>query len=166
MMSTQTFVYPVFFRLLYRYGNIPVTFFLSIYLIPSVINLDKDLIFLLPVSVILILIYLINKRYLFLYQVVPYKITADEEKLICSNFFLSNKVTIIYYTDVENLSGGIFSGKLKGLMKVFDGKSKICIGFFDRIKNAKGLQTIILSKVNSEVYNNVVESVGLRKKSK
>jgi len=166
MMSTQTFVYPVFFRLLYRYGNIPVTFFLSIYLIPSVINLDKDLIFLLPVSVILILIYLINKRYLFLYQVVPYKITADEEKLICSNFFLSNKVTIIYFTDVENLSGGIFSGKLKGLMKVFDGKSKICIGFFDRIKNAKGLQTIILSKVNSEVYNNVVESVGLRKKSK
>jgi len=166
MMSTQTFVYPVFFRLLYRYGNIPVTFFLSIYLIPSVINLDKDLIFLLPISVILILIYLINKRYLFLYQVVPYKITADEEKLICSNFFLSNKVTIIYYTDVENLSGGIFSGKLKGLMKVFDGKSKICIGFFDRIKNAKGLQTIILSKVNSEVYNKVVESVGLRKKSK
>lgn len=166
MMNVQTFEYPVFFRLLYRYGNIPVTFLLSLYLIPSVINLDKNLIYILPVIGILILIYFINKRYLFLYQVVPYKITADEEKLTCGSFFLSNKETIIYYTDIENLSGGIFSGKLKGLMKVYDGKSKICIGFFDKIKNVKSLQTLILSKVNSEVYNRVVESVGLRKKNK
>ncbi|MDO8550958.1 MAG: hypothetical protein Q7S39_12525 [Ignavibacteria bacterium] len=165
-MNVQTFEYPVFFRLLYRYGNIPVTFLLSLYLIPSVINLDKNLIYILPVIGILILIYFINKRYLFLYQVVPYKITADEEKLTCGSFFLSNKETIIYYTDIENLSGGIFSGKLKGLMKVYDGKSKICIGFFDKIKNVKSLQTLILSKVNSEVYNRVVESVGLRKKNK
>jgi hypothetical protein len=49
-------------------------------------------------------------------------------------------------------------------MKVYDGKSKISIGFFDKIKNVKSLQTIILSKVDSEVYNKVVESVGLRKK--
>ena len=51
-------------------------------------------------------------------------------------------------------------------MKVFDGKSKICIGFFDKIKGVKSLQTLILNKVNSEVYNRVVESVGLRKKNK
>jgi hypothetical protein len=120
----------------------------------------------LPVIGLLILIYFINKRYLFLYQVVPYKITADEEKLTCSNFFLSNTEIIIYYADIENLSGGIFSGKSKGLMKVFDGKSKIVIGFFDKIKDVKSFQTIILSKVNTEVYNRVVESVGLKKKDK
>lgn len=165
-MTPQTFEYPFFFRLLYRYGNIPVTILLSIYLIPSVINLDKDLIYIIPVVIILTLIYFLNKRYLFLYQVVPYRITADEEKLICENFFLSNKETIIYYRDIESLSGGIFSGKLKGLMKVNDGKSKICIGFFDKIKNVKELQTIILSRVNSVVYNRVVESVGLKKKEK
>jgi hypothetical protein len=165
-MNTKTFEYPLFFRLLYRFGNIPVTILLSIYLIPSVINLDKNLIYLLPVIGLLILIYFINKRYLFLYQVVPYKITADEEKLTCSNFFLSNTEIIIYYADIENLSGGIFSGKSKGLMKVFDGKSKIVIGFFDKIKDVKSFQTIILSKVNTEVYNRVVESVGLKKKDK
>ncbi len=163
-MNTKTFEYPVFFRFLYRYGNIPVTFFLSIYLIPSVINLDKDLIYLLPVIGILILIYLINKRYLFLYKVVPYKIIADEEKITCSGFFLSKHETIIYFSDVENLSGGIFSGRLKGLMKVYDKKSKVCIGFFDKIKDVKSLQTLILSKVNAEVYNKVIESVGLKKK--
>lgn len=162
-MNIKTFEYPVFFRLLYRFGNIPVTFLLSVYLIPSVINLDQDLIYILPVITILILIYLINRRYLFLYEVVPYKIIADDEKLISSNFLLSKKEIIIYFSDIDDLSGGIFSGKLKGLMKVHDGKNKIYIGFFDRIKDAKSLQTIILSKVNSDVYNKVVESVGLRK---
>ncbi|RPI75798.1 MAG: hypothetical protein EHM47_01595, partial [Ignavibacteriales bacterium] len=75
MMNEQTFEYPVFFRFLYRYGNIPVTFLLSLYLVPSVINLDKNLFYLLPVVGILILIYLVNKRYLYMYQAVPYKIT-------------------------------------------------------------------------------------------
>jgi hypothetical protein len=165
-MSKKIFEYPVFFRLLYRYGNIPITLFLSIYLVPSVINVDRDLIFLIPVVGILILIYFVNKRYLYLYQVVPYKIEIDEEKLICSDFFLQKKAVIVYYKDIDELSGGIFSGKLKGLMKVYDGKSKMCIGFFDRIKGAKDLQTAILSKVRSEVYNKVVESVGLKKKTK
>jgi hypothetical protein len=165
-MTPQTFEYPIFFKLLYRYGNIPVTILLSLYLIPSVINLDKDLIYIIPVVALLTLIYFLNRRYLYLYQVVPYKITADEEKLICENFFLSDKETIIFYRDIGSLSGGIFSGKLKGLMKVNDGKSKICIGFFDKIRNVKDLQTIILSRVNSEVYNKVVESVGLKKKDK
>jgi hypothetical protein len=164
-MNTKTFEYPVFFHLIYRYGNIPVIFLLIVYLIPAVINLDKNLVYLLPVIGILVLIYLINKRYLYLYQVVPYKITADDEKLTCSNFFLNSKEEIIYYKDIDELSGGIFSGKIKGLMKVRDGKSKIYIGFFDKIRNIKDLQTIILSKVKSEIYNKVVESVGLKKKA-
>jgi hypothetical protein len=165
-MNRKTFEYPVFFRLLYRYGNIPVTLLLSLYLVPSVINVDKDLLYLLPVVGILVLIYFVNRRYLYLHKVVPYKIEADEEKLICSEFFLRKKKLTIYYRDINELSGGIFSGKLKGLMKVYDGKSKICVGFFERIKGVKDLQTLILSKVNSEVYNKVVESVGLKKKNK
>jgi hypothetical protein len=152
--------------LLYRYGNIPVTFLLVVYLVPSVINLDNDLIYLFPVIGILILIYFINKRYLYLYQVVPYKISADEEKLICSKFFLSNKEQVIYYKDVDELSGGIFSGKLKGLMKVYDGRNKIHVGFFDRTTGVKELQTLILSKVKKDVYEKVVERIGLRKKDK
>ncbi len=165
-MSPQTFEYPIFFKLLYRYGNIPVTFLLSVYLAFSVLYVDKDLSYIVPIVVLLILIYFLNKRYLYLYQVVPYKIIADDERLTCEKFIFSNKDIIIYYKDIENLSGGIFSGKLKGLMKIHDGKSKICIGFFNKIKDAKNLQTIILRRVNSEVYNKVVENIGLKEKNK
>lgn len=164
-MNTQTFEYPVFFSLLYRYGNIPVTFLLVVYLIPSVINIDNNLLYIIPVIIILVLIYFINKRYLFLYNIVPYKIIADEEKLVCSNYFLAQRELVIYFTDISELSGGTFSGKLKGLMLVYDGRNKTNIGFFDRIKGVKNLQTIILSKVKKEVYDKVVETVGLRKKN-
>jgi len=163
MMNKKEFEYPVFFRLLYRYGNIPVTFFLGVYLALSVNNLDYNLLYLLPVVGILILIYLINKRYLYLYKIVPYKIYADDEKITCTNFFLSSREVTIHYKDITQLSGGIFSGRLRGLMKVED-SSKVIIGFFDKIKGIHDLQTIILSKVKIEVYNKVVESVGLRKK--
>jgi hypothetical protein len=161
-LNTKSFEYPVFFQFLYRYGNIPVTFLLSVYLIPSVIYLDKSLTYLLPVVGILILIYFINKRYLYLYKIVPYKIIADEEKLVCTKFFLTEKERIIFYSEIETLSGGVFGGSLKGLMKVCDGKNKICIGFFNKIKDAKDLERIILSKVKIEVYNKVLDNTGLR----
>jgi hypothetical protein len=69
----------------------------------------------------------------------------------------------VFYKDIESLSGGLFEGKLRGLMKVWDGKSKICIGFYDKIKGIKELQTILLSRVSKEVYDEVVENVGLKK---
>jgi hypothetical protein len=98
-----------------------------------------------------------------LYKIVPYKISADDEKIICSNFFLSSRKVTIYYKDITKLSGGIFSGRIRGLMKAED-SSKVIIGFFDKLKGIYDLQTLILSKVKTEVYNEVVESVGIRKK--
>jgi hypothetical protein len=160
----QVFEYPIFFKLLYRFGNIPVTILLSVYLIISVTKLDTELIYIIPVAITLSLVYFINKRYLLLYQTVPYRIAADDEKLVCNNFLLSKKEIIIYYKDIEKITGGIFSRKMRGLMQVCDGRNKICIGFFDKIKNVKSLQTIILSRVNKDVYDNVVESVGLKNK--
>ena len=159
----MVFEYSLFFKLLFRFGNIPVTIILSIYLVPIIINFDKSLVYIIPLVIILALIYLINKHYLWLYQILPYKITANDEKIICEEFLFSTKQVEVFYKDIESLSGGLFEGKLRGLMKVWDGKSKICIGFYDKIKGIKELQTILLSRVSKEVYDEVVENVGLKK---
>ncbi len=158
----QVFTYPYFYKLLYRYGNIPVTIILSVYLIPSVVNLDKNLIYLIPVILLLLMIYFINKHYLNLYKIVPYRIEADEQKMICTNFLFSQKEFTIYYSDVNSLTGGIFEGRFSGVMKVCDGKNQVCVGFFNRIKNADKLQTLLLSKVQRKVYDDVVDRVGLK----
>jgi hypothetical protein len=162
-MNIKVFEYSLFFKLLFRFGNIPVTIILSIYLVPIIINFDKSLVYIIPLIIILALIYLINKHYLWLYQILPYKITANDEKIICEEFLFSTKQVEVFYKDIESLSGGLFEGKLRGLMKVWDGKSKICIGFYDKIKGIKELQTILLSRVSKEVYDEVVENVGLKK---
>lgn len=162
-MNIMVFEYSLFFKLLFRFGNIPVTIILSIYLVPIIINFDKSLVYIIPLIIILALIYLINKHYLWLYQILPYKITANDEKIICEEFLFSTKQVEVFYKDIESLSGGLFEGKLRGLMKVWDGKSKICIGFYDKIKGIKELQTILLSRVSKEVYDEVVENVGLKK---
>ena len=101
-----------------------------------------------------------------LYKVLPYKITADEEKIICQRFFLSKREFEIFYKDIETLTGGVFGGRARGLMKVFDGKSKVTIGFYESIGNVRTLQTILLSRVNEDIYNSVVEKLGLKKKNK
>ena len=160
----QLFTYPYFYRLLYRHGNIPVTIILSVYLVPSVVYLDKNLIYLIPVVLLLLMIYLLNRHYLNLYKIIPYKIEADEEKLICSDFLFSKKEFTIYFSDIESLTGGIFEGRFSGVMKVCDKKNQVCIGFFNRLKDADKLQTILLSKVPRKVYDDVVERVGLKTK--
>ncbi len=160
----QQFTYPYFYKVLYRYGNIPVTVILSIYLVPSVVYLDKNLLYLIPVVLLLLMIYLLNKHYLNLYKIIPYKIEADDEKLICTEFLFSRKEFTIYYKDIESLTGGIFDGRFSGVMKVCDRKNQVCIGFFNRLRNADKLQTILLSKVPRKVYDDVVERVGLKTK--
>jgi len=90
---------------------------------------------------------------------VPYKIEVDDEKIICSHFLFRDKTITILIKDIESISGGIFDGRYRGLMKVCDGKNKLCIGFFDRLKNSSKLVTLILSKVDKKIYDKVIEQI-------
>ncbi len=156
--------YSKFAILVYRFGNIPVTFFLSLYLISLGINLDAGWVYIVPFIITLLLIYFLNKHYLTLYKILPTKIIADEEKMICSGFFMSAKEITIYYKNISELNGGIFSGKISGLMKVIDGENNFTVGFFHKLKNAKELETKILSKVNRDIYDEVINRIGFKKK--
>lgn len=165
----QVYTYSWFWKLIYRYANIVVSVFLIFYLIPLAINLDKNLLLLLPFIISLFLLYFVNKSYFVFYKLVPYKINADDEKIVCSDFFFRKKTITIYYKDIESLTGGIFEARYRGLMKVCDGKNKICIGFFDKMINSNKLITIILSKVDKKLYDNVIgklEEVKLRRSKK
>jgi hypothetical protein len=162
----QTFTYPFYTRIIYRYGNIAATVLLLLYLIPIIIGVDENRYLLIPLAASLFLIYFVNKKYLTLYKVMTYKIEANEDKLVCTDFVFSERVVVIYFEDVESLSGGIFDGRLHGIMKVCDGKNQICIGFSDKIKDSKKLITLILSKVKKEVYDEVIEKLQALKKMK
>ncbi|HEY6906825.1 MAG TPA: hypothetical protein VI230_05115, partial [Ignavibacteriaceae bacterium] len=77
-----------------------------------------------------------------------------------TDFIFSGKEFTIYYSDIESLKGGVFEGRLSGVMRVCDRKNQVCIGFFNRLKRADKLQTLLLQKVPRKVYDEVLEKVG------
>jgi hypothetical protein len=163
-IEKQTFNYPFLFRIIFRYGNIIITPLLLLYTIPLVTFLDEKIILAFPLLVNLFIIYFLNRHYFNLYKILPYLIEVDDDKITCSKFFISNKEVVIYYNDVLSLSGGIFENKISGLMKVCDAKNNICIGFYQRLNNSNKLATILLSKVNRNIYDKVLEKIVSGKK--
>ena len=158
-IESQTFTYPLLFRIIFRYGNIIITLLLIVYSLPLAVYLDEKKILIIPLIVTLLIIYFLNRQYLNLYKILPYRVDVDDEKIVCSGFFLSKKEFIIQYEDIESLSGGIFENKMSGVMKVCDGKNGVCFGFYHRMTNSGKLATIILSKVKRELYDEVLEKL-------
>jgi len=49
-------------------------------------------------------------------------------------------------------------------MKIKDGVNNRIVGFYDKMNDARKLETWVLSKVKKQVYDEVVERIGLNNK--
>jgi hypothetical protein len=107
------------------------------------------------------MIYFLNRFYFTLYKIVPFRIYADENRIICKNFLLPHRREEITFKEIQSLSGGKFEGRLNGIMKI-NSKSNVSIGFYHNMNNAKEFETFILSKVDKKVYDEVVNRVGIK----
>lgn len=159
----QTFTYSLLFKIIFRFGNIIVTLLISIYLIPVIYYVDQNTILFLPLIIGVIIIFMVNRAYLTYYLILPYKIEVDDEKMICSDFLLSKKVVTIYYKDIDKLQGGVFNGRSSGIMKLRDSKSKLRVGFSQKINNSEKLIALILSKVSKDLYDEVISNLTERR---
>ena len=159
----QTFTYSLLFKIIFRFGNIIVTLLISIYLIPVFYFIDQNTILFLPLIIGVIIIFMVNRAYLTYYLILPYKIEVDDEKMICSDFLLSKKVVTIYYKDIDKLQGGVFNGRSSGIMKLRDSKSKLRVGFSQKINNSEKLIALILSKVSKDLYDEVISNLTERR---
>ncbi|MCX8105910.1 MAG: hypothetical protein N3D80_08590 [Ignavibacterium album] len=155
----EIFKYPFVIRLIYRYGNIIITLLMILNLIPLFLNVDSNAILLIPIIISLLIIYFTNKFYFLLYKTFPFRISADDEKLICTDFMFRKKEVIIYYKNIKSIEGGIFEGRLSGMMKVCDSETGICITFSHRIKNSTKLIALILSRIDKQLYDQKIEAL-------
>ena len=155
----QTFEYPLLAKIVYRYANIPVTLILFIYFIVSLGAMGESWFWILSAIVHALLIFFVNRYYWRSYKGFPYKIEADNEKMICSNYFMSNKKVEVKLIDIEALRGGIFSNSLTKpiFIKVRNHESEI--GFHYHLKNYNKLLTAILSNINQGLYNGLLETM-------
>lgn len=155
----EIFKYPFVIRLIYRYGNIIITLLMILNLIPLFLNVDSNAILLIPIIISLLIIYFTNKFYFLLYKTFPFRISADDEKLICTDFIFRKKEVIIYYKNIKSIEGGIFEGRLSGMMKVCDSETGICITFSHRIKNSTKLIASILSRIDKKLYDEKIKAI-------
>jgi hypothetical protein len=60
----------------------------------------------------------------------------------------------------------VFERKSSGIMKVFDGKNNVTIGFSQKMRDSSKLITLILSKVKKEIYDDVIENLTAKRYGK
>ena len=152
----KTFSYSFFAKLIYRYGNIPVTILLLIHLVSSLLFITKMWYVIFPLLINLAIIYFLNRHYFHTYKTFPCKIEIDNEKMICSNFLIGNRILEIRLKDIDNITGGIFSGNLARPIYTVIIEQNIKIGISQHIKNYNRLLTTILSNVTQELYNDLL----------
>ncbi len=112
-----------------------------------------------PILVAFLILFLVNKFYFLVYKTLPTEISSDNEKIICSNFiFNKSRKEIIYYKDIKSISGGIFDGRLNGMMKITD-KNNLSIAFSHRISDSTKLIAKILEKVDKKIYDEVMQNL-------
>lgn len=159
----EEFKYSKFYKIIYKYGNLPVSFVLIFYFLLSLININNGLGQVFAALISGLMLFILNKRYIENYKILPFKIETDDKKLICSDFFVKDKKIEIYFEDIEEIKGGIFDKKYSGIIKIYDGKQKTWIGFYNRINNSKMLYTILLSRIKLSLYEKVITNLGFKK---
>ncbi|MFA8342106.1 MAG: hypothetical protein ACEPO8_03955 [Rhodothermaceae bacterium] len=144
--------------LLYKYGNFPVTLLLVIHAVYILLGIAQNTFMIFPLLIYIILLYLVNRHYLKTYKMFPFTIDIDNEKMICSDFMMGEKVEIML-SKISKIEGSIFGGNPVKPLYVFDEENGTKIGIYSSMKDFDKLLTIILSNVKKELYEELVEKV-------
>ena len=150
------FKYSLISKLIYRYANIPVTIFLSLYLVSSFLYMFKEWYYFFPFLLNLLIIVVMNRYYFRSYKLFPFRIEINTEKMICSDYFYGNKNIEINLQDIDLIEGGSLYGTPGKPILIHDGVSDSVVGISPHMKDYNKLVTIILSNVNEDVYNDVL----------
>lgn len=157
--SMITYKYSFFARLLYRYGNIPLTLLLLVYLAMSVIGLLSQWYFIFFVAVNSTIIIWLNRYYIRTYKIFPFTISADNEKLICSDFLMSPKIIEIPILNIDKITGGIFSGYPTRPTYIHDAEQNVTIGFYSNAGSFNELLMTVIKNVNEKLYQQLIEKI-------
>ena len=156
-MTTHT--YSIFAKLIYRWANIPLTIILTFYLVIYIIASFYQWYYIFAVLFEIAILFFLNRYYIRGYKLFPYKISLDDEKMICDDFLFSNKIVTIYYKDIAEIKGSIFSGNKARPLIITDGKTNQSVAIRVHLKGYNQVVTKVLSNVNKDLYNSLLEKM-------
>lgn len=151
-----TYKYSFFAKFLYRYANIVITLLLLIYAIFALLITFQKWYFVFVFLVNVLIIFYVNRFYLRNYRLFPFKIEADNSRLVCSNFFLSKQVLEIELKNIGKIWGGFISGWQTKPIYIFDKTTKKTIGIYVFSPSFKSLMKNILENIPEDVYQEIL----------
>jgi len=151
-----TYKYSFFAKLLYRYGNIPLTLLLLVYLAASIIGMLTHWYFIFFAIINLAILIWLNKYYLKTYRSFPFIISAESDRIVCSGFFLDDRTVEIKFCDIDKIRGGIFSGYTTRPVYIHDSVQDITIGFYSGSGKFNELLMTLIKNVNEELYQELI----------
>jgi hypothetical protein len=161
----KTFTYSLLYRLIYKFGSVPVTLILLLYVPALILAFKYEYKYFASAFFLTSLIIFINRYFYTIAKHVAYKIQTDDTKITATEFLFRKKTVELTYNEIDKLSGGIFSGKPRGLMKLENTRENKCIAFFHTIENARVLETLVLSKVEQKIYDSVIAKLSANKEA-
>lgn len=156
-MTTHT--YSFFARFIYRWANIPLTIILGFYFVVYILASFYKWYYIFAVIFEGAILYFLSKFYIRGYKLFPYKISIDNEKMICEDFLFSKRKLTIYHKDITKIEGSIFSGNKARPLYIYDESNNQQIGIRVHLKGYNQVITKILSNVNKELYNSLLERI-------
>jgi hypothetical protein len=112
-----------------------------------------------PVIINGAVIYLLNRFYFRSYKTFPFAIDLDNEKMICYDFMRRKKKVELKLIDIDSISGGIFSKRSTKPIIMESSKNNISIGIHPHIRNFNKLLTIILSNIDQDLYDKLLQRI-------
>lgn len=151
----KTYTYPIIAKIIYRYANFPITLLLLLYVIISAAESFEKIYFLVPLIINLIIIFLLNRHYYRTYKVQPFNIKIDSTKIICADYYLSQKSVELNLTDITEISGGIFSGSQSSPLYLISDEKDVVIKINHRLNDYKEFLTTVLQNINQDLYDSL-----------
>lgn len=159
------FKYSKFSKFIYRWINIPATVFLLIYILFSFAMVFENITYIFPLMINIMVLIILNRFFISSYKYFPFTISANNEKIVCTDFFDKNKKVEIYHKDISEIKGGIFSNNLAKPIYIIDKEHNQKIGFHSHLKDSNKLLTIILSNINKELYDSLLDKMKIQKEN-
>lgn len=154
-MSTHK--YSLFARFIYRWANIPLSLILGFYLIVYILAAFYQWYYVFAVLFEGAILFFLNRYYIRGYKLFPYKISIDNEKMICEDFLFSNKKITIYLKDITEIKGSIFSGNKARPLYIYDVNNNQTIAIRIHLKGYNQVVTKILSNVSKDLYDSLLD---------
>lgn len=154
-----TFRYSFFSRFIYRYSNFIATLLLLFHALVSLSALWIDWVNVIPLAINLVILYLLNRFFFNVYKYFPFKIEINNEKIICSDFFIRDRTIEIKLSEIDKIEGGVFSTKPTTPLYIYVSDKNIKLGFLQHITNFNKLLTVILSNINSKLYHELMDRI-------